>query len=125
MNYSEVPASCNPPMDEVLYQSLDSYLNHKVPFSAFFHSLFFFSSSIVIFVFNRPSKEVLTMVRPLLFLASLLPIVSASWNINSETHRHACQKHSKNPLQGCDLQKTKYVDFAGNGSNFKTVQSGM
>ncbi|KAF7941297.1 hypothetical protein BELL_0001g00090 [Botrytis elliptica] len=65
------------------------------------------------------------MVRPLLFLASLLPIVTASWNINNEAHRHACQKHSKNPLEGCDLQKTKYVDFTGNNSSFKTVQSAV
>lgn len=65
------------------------------------------------------------MVRPLLFLTSLLPIVAASWNINSEKHRHACQKHTEDPLEGCDLQRTKYVDTVGNSSTFKTVQSGM
>ncbi|KAB8299990.1 hypothetical protein EYC80_000231 [Monilinia laxa] len=65
------------------------------------------------------------MVRPLLFLTSLLPIVAASWSINSEKHRHACQKHTEDPLEGCDLQRTKYVDAAGNSSSFKTVQSAV
>ncbi|KAJ8064656.1 hypothetical protein OCU04_006979 [Sclerotinia nivalis] len=71
------------------------------------------------------SKKSIKMVRPLILLASLAPFVTASWNINSQQNRHACQNHTQNPLEGCDLQRTKYVDSVGSGSNFKTVQSAV
>jgi hypothetical protein len=64
-----------------------------------------------------------------LLLLSILHLVAAttSWNINNEKHRKSCQAHTKNPLEGCDVKRTKFVDPVGAGGNstFKTVQSGM
>lgn len=57
---------------------------------------------------------------------SLLSLVYA-WSIDNASDRYACQKHSKNPLEGCDVEKTVFVDIVGNSSTskFKTVQSAV
>lgn len=55
-------------------------------------------------------------------LAATLSLASA-WDISNANDRHACQLHSRNPLQGCDHQRTVFVDVGGN-SKFQTVQSG-
>ena len=62
-------------------------------------------------------------MRPLLpFLAAALSLVSA-WDIGNPNERHACQSYSGNPLEGCDQERTVFVDVGGD-SKFKTVQSG-
>jgi hypothetical protein len=62
-------------------------------------------------------------MRPLLpFLAAALSLVSA-WDIGNPSDRHACQSYSGNPLEGCDQERTVFVDVGGD-SKFKTVQSG-
>ena len=63
-------------------------------------------------------------MRPLLpLLAAALSLVSA-WDISNVIDRHACQLHSTNPLEGCDRERTVFVDAEGGNSKFKTVQSG-
>ncbi|KAM3075530.1 hypothetical protein ACMFMG_007673 [Clarireedia jacksonii] len=65
----------------------------------------------------------------LLLLLSALHLVAAtkSWDINNEKHRLSCQAHTSNPLEGCDVKRTKFVDSVGGGgySSFKTVQSAV
>jgi hypothetical protein len=56
-------------------------------------------------------------------LLALLPLVS-TWDVNNANDRHGCQSISSNPLDGCDPERTLFVDFVSSHSNFKTVQSG-
>ena len=56
------------------------------------------------------------------FIAAALSLASA-WDISNVNDRRACQSHSQNPLEGCDHERTVFVDVGGN-SKFKTVQSG-
>lgn len=58
-----------------------------------------------------------------LFLLAALSVASA-WDISNENDRHGCQAHSKNPLDGCDQQRTIFVDLVSSSSKYKTVQSG-
>jgi hypothetical protein len=58
----------------------------------------------------------------LLFFAALLSFVSG-WDINNQNDRHGCQAYSQDPLNGCDRERTVYVDV-GAKSKYKTVQSG-
>lgn len=69
------------------------------------------------------ARNLFSLQALLLFLTAFLSLISA-WDISNDKDRHGCQAHSKNPLQGCDLGKTVFVDFVGNSSKFKTVQSG-
>ena len=62
--------------------------------------------------------------RPLLILITFLLPIALAWDISNENDRHGCQAPSRNPLEGCDLQRTIYVDRVSNSSRFKTVQSG-
>lgn len=57
------------------------------------------------------------------FIAAALSLASA-WDISNVNDRRACQSHSQNPLEGCDHEKTVFVDVGGN-SKFKTVQSAV
>jgi hypothetical protein len=59
----------------------------------------------------------------LLLLTTFLSFVSG-WNINSQNDRHGCQAYSRDPLDGCDRERTVYVDVGSKDSNYKTVQSG-
>lgn len=59
----------------------------------------------------------------LLLFATFLSLVSG-WNINSQNDRHGCQAHSRDPLEGCDRERTVFVDFVSSDSMYKTVQSG-
>ncbi|TVY78440.1 putative pectinesterase, partial [Lachnellula suecica] len=61
--------------------------------------------------------------RPLL-LCLLVGFV-LGWDVSNENHRHACQSRTRNPLDGCESGKTLYVNAAGNGTAFKTVQSAV
>jgi len=45
------------------------------------------------------------------------------WDIGNEHDRHSCQARTRNPLEGCG-GKTLFVNAAGNGTAFRTVQSG-
>jgi hypothetical protein len=58
-----------------------------------------------------------------LFLAIFLSLVSG-WDINNQNDRHGCQAYSRDPLNGCDRERTVYVDVVSAESNYKTVQSG-
>lgn len=66
-------------------------------------------------------------------LVTLLLVAISSvtaWNINDPQDRSRCQTPSKDPLNGCDRQRTLYVSGAGNTTShkgnptFQTVQSG-
>jgi len=67
------------------------------------------------------------------FVTLLLVTVSSvtAWDINNPRDRRGCQTPSKDPLDGCDRQKTLYVSGAGNTTSHKgeqtyqTVQSGI
>ena len=59
----------------------------------------------------------------LLLLAALLSFVSA-WDINNHNDRHGCQGYSQDPLEGCDRERTVFVDVVSPESKYKTVQSG-
>ncbi len=59
----------------------------------------------------------------LLFLTTLLSFVSA-WDINNHNDRHDCQGYSQDPLEGCDRERTVFVDVVSPESKYKTVQSG-
>jgi hypothetical protein len=59
----------------------------------------------------------------LLFIASFLSFTSA-WDINDQNDRHGCQAYSRDPLEGCDRERTVYVDVVSSNSKYKTVQSG-
>jgi hypothetical protein len=58
-----------------------------------------------------------------LLLATFLSFVSG-WDINNQNDRHACQAYSQDPLNGCDRERTVYVDVVSSESKYKTVQSG-
>jgi hypothetical protein len=58
-----------------------------------------------------------------LLLAGFLSLASA-WDISNENDREGCQAYSKNPLDGCDQERTVFVDAVSPQSKFKTVQSG-
>jgi hypothetical protein len=75
------------------------------------------------FKWHSSKRYILLKMRPLLFLATALSLVSA-WDISNANDRHACQLHSKNPLEGCDQGRTVFVDTVGVNSKFQTVQSG-
>jgi hypothetical protein len=53
----------------------------------------------------------------------VLPFASG-WDIARDLDRHLCQSHSRNPLNGCDPEKTVLVDSVSRDSKYKTVQSG-
>jgi hypothetical protein len=53
-------------------------------------------------------------------LALFLSFVAA-WDISNLSDRSRCQAYSRNPIEGCDSEKTVFV---GKTSKFKTVQSG-
>ncbi|KAF4626626.1 hypothetical protein G7Y89_g11534 [Cudoniella acicularis] len=59
----------------------------------------------------------------ILFL-SLLSFASG-WDIGNKNDRHACQASSRNPLDGCDQQRTVFVDVVSVNSKFTTVQSAV
>ena len=59
----------------------------------------------------------------LLFFTAILSFVSA-WDINSQNDRHGCQGYSQDPLEGCDRERTIFVDVVSSESKYKTVQSG-
>jgi hypothetical protein len=59
----------------------------------------------------------------LLLLAALLSFVSA-WDIKNYNDRHGCQGYSQDPLEGCDRERTVFVDVVSPESKYKTVQSG-
>jgi hypothetical protein len=71
-----------------------------------------------------------TMARSNPFLSTLVLLISAllslasAWDIGNENDREGCQAYSKNPLEGCDQQRTVFVDVVSPQSKFKTVQSG-
>lgn len=52
--------------------------------------------------------------------------VAAAWDIGNLNDRYACQSlhHGRSPLDGCDAQRTLYVNAAGN-TTYKTVQSAV
>jgi hypothetical protein len=58
-----------------------------------------------------------------LLFAAFLSLASA-WDINNENDRERCQAYSQNPLEGCDQERTVFVDVVSPQSKFKTVQSG-
>jgi hypothetical protein len=58
------------------------------------------------------------------FLAALLSLVSG-WDIGNQNDRHGCQAYSRDPMDGCDKERTVFVDFVSSTSKYKTVQSGM
>lgn len=60
----------------------------------------------------------------ILFVAACVSCVS-SWDISNVHDRHRCQAHSKDPMEGCDRERTVYVDVVSSASKYKTVQSGM
>ena len=69
------------------------------------------------------------MARVLSFEALVLVITAlisfvAGWDIGNQNDRHGCQAYSRDPLQGCDRERTVYVDVVSSQSKFKTVQSG-
>ncbi|CZR57172.1 related to pectinesterase [Phialocephala subalpina] len=59
-----------------------------------------------------------------LLFAVFLSLVSA-WDISNDNDRHSCQAYSRDPLQGCDEQKTVFVDLVSSSSKYKTVQSAV
>ena len=59
----------------------------------------------------------------LLFFAAFLSFVSA-WDISNQNDRHGCQGYSQDPLEGCDRERTVFVDVVSPESKYKTVQSG-
>jgi hypothetical protein len=58
-----------------------------------------------------------------LLLAAFLSLASA-WDISNENDREGCQAYSRNPLEGCDQERTVFVDVVSPQAKFKTVQSG-
>ncbi len=62
--------------------------------------------------------------RGLFLCIAVLATFVSGWDINNENDRHGCQTYSKNPLDGCDQQRTVYVDLVSSYSKFKTIQSG-
>jgi hypothetical protein len=58
-----------------------------------------------------------------LFFATFLSFVSG-WDIGNPNDRSGCQAYSRDPLQGCDRERTVFVDVVSSQSKFKTVQSG-
>lgn len=62
--------------------------------------------------------------RSYFLLLMMLVSLASAWDINNDNDRHRCQLPSRNPLEGCDSGKTRYVDVGGNSSDFQTVQSG-
>lgn len=58
-----------------------------------------------------------------LFFAVFLSFVSG-WDISNQNDRHGCQAYSQDPLEGCDRERTVYVDVVSAESRYKTVQSG-
>jgi hypothetical protein len=59
----------------------------------------------------------------LLFL-SFLSLVAA-WDINNNEDRRSCQDPAGEPLEGCDKERTIFVDAVNPAAQFKTVQSGV
>jgi hypothetical protein len=58
------------------------------------------------------------------FLATFLSLVSG-WDIGNQNDRHGCQSYSRNPVDGCDKERTVFVDLVSSTSKYKTVQSGI
>ncbi len=58
----------------------------------------------------------------LLFVA-LLSLVSG-WDVDNQNDRHGCQAYSEDPIDGCDRERTLFVDVVSSTSKYKTVQSG-
>lgn len=48
-----------------------------------------------------------------------------AWDISNENDRQNCQSRTRNPLDGCEGSRTVFVDGWGNGTGFRSVQSGM
>jgi hypothetical protein len=61
--------------------------------------------------------------RLVLLLISFLSVVSA-WDINNNGDRWSCQDPDRELLEGCDKQKTIFVDSVNPAAQFKTIQSG-
>ena len=59
----------------------------------------------------------------LLFTACISSIWA--WDISNENDRQICQSRTRNPLDGCEGSRTVFVDGLGNGTRFRSVQSGM
>lgn len=59
----------------------------------------------------------------MLLLLAFISRVSA-WDISNERDRHGCQALTRNPVEGCDEERTVFVDSVGADAEFKTVQSG-
>jgi hypothetical protein len=59
-----------------------------------------------------------------LLLLSAPSFVSA-WDINNNGDRRSCQDPAGAPLEGCDKDKTIFVDAVNPAAQFKTVQSGV
>ncbi|KAE9370449.1 carbohydrate esterase family 8 protein [Stipitochalara longipes BDJ] len=59
-----------------------------------------------------------------LLFATFLSFVSG-WDIGNQNDRHGCQAYSSDPLQGCDRERTVFVDIVSSQSKFKTVQSAV
>ena len=64
-------------------------------------------------------------LRNLIFLLATVLISGVlGWDIGNENDRQSCQSRTRNPLEGCEAGKTVFVDGVGNGTRFRTVQSG-
>ena len=59
-----------------------------------------------------------------LFFAAFPSLIS-DWDISGQNDRHGCQAYSNDPLDGCDRERTIFVDVVSSDSKYKTVQSGI
>jgi hypothetical protein len=59
-----------------------------------------------------------------LLLLSALSLVSA-WDINNNGDHWSCQDPEGRLLEGCDRDKTIFVDAVNPVAQFKTIQSGV
>jgi hypothetical protein len=64
-------------------------------------------------------------LQALVLFFAVFPSLVSGWDISDQNDRHGCQAYSKDPLDGCDHERTIFVDVVGSDSKYKTVQSGM